>query len=71
MGQQLNVFELEAADVVVTPQLAGVGSADFSSRKQAILAGRVAMQRELPRLRVLIAQKTKKAQQPKSLGLKE
>ena len=71
MGQQLNVFELEAADVVVTPQLAGVGSADFSSRKQAIMAGRVAMQRELPRLRVLIAQKTKKAQQPKSLGLKE
>ena len=71
MGQQLNVFELEAADVVVTPQLAGVGSADFSSRKQAIMAGRVAMQRELPRLRVLIPQKTKKAQQPKSLGLKE
>jgi NTE family protein len=62
MGQQLSVHELAAADVIVVPQLAGVGAADFKSRKQAIDAGRVAMQRELPRLRALIAQKTKKAQ---------
>lgn len=70
MGQRLNMFELEGSDVVVIPQLSGVGSSDFKSRKQAILAGRVAMQRELPQLLVLIAQKTKKAQRPKSLGLK-
>jgi NTE family protein len=41
---------LREADVVVRPALAGVGSADFTARRRAIEAGRVAMQALLPQL---------------------
>lgn len=39
MGQRLNGFELTSADVVVRPNLAGMGAANFAVRKQAIAAG--------------------------------
>lgn len=58
MGQRLNGFELKGADVVVRPNLAGMGSANFAVRKQAIAAGRAAMQAALPALRLAIQQKT-------------
>ena len=55
MGKSINRHELREADVVVRPALAGIGSADFSSRKRAIEAGRVAMLAMLPALRAAIA----------------
>jgi NTE family protein len=55
MGKSINRHELREADVVVRPALAGIGSADFSSRKRAIEAGRVAMLAALPALRAAIA----------------
>lgn len=54
MGKSINDFELKNADVVVRPALLGVGSADFSARRRSIVAGRVAMQAMLPRLKSLI-----------------
>jgi NTE family protein len=36
------------------PALSGVGSADFASRRQAIAAGRAAMQAALPQLRAAL-----------------
>jgi NTE family protein len=39
MGQRLNHFELKDADVVITPQLGTMGSADFNGRNLAVLAG--------------------------------
>lgn len=51
MGKSINNFELREADVVVRPSLAGVASSDFGARRQAIEAGRVAMQTLLPQLR--------------------
>ena len=57
MGQSINHHALKAADVVVRPNLAGMGSADFTSRQRAIAAGREAMQRALPRLRELLEEK--------------
>ena len=39
MGQRLNHFELKDADVVITPQLGTMGSADFTGRNLAVLAG--------------------------------
>jgi NTE family protein len=39
MGQRLNHFELKDADIVVTPQLGTMGSADFNGRNLAVLAG--------------------------------
>ncbi len=55
MGKSINSYELRDADIVVRPALAGVGSADFTSRKRAIEAGRVAMLRLLPQLKAAIA----------------
>ena len=50
MGQSINRLSMNQADVVVRPELAGVGSADFAARRQAIAAGREAMDRMLPTL---------------------
>lgn len=55
MGKSINSFELREADLVVRPALVGVKSADFAARRQAIAAGRVAMQQALPQLRRLLA----------------
>lgn len=51
MGQSINNHALKDADVVIRPNLAGMGSAEFVSRQRAIAAGREAMQRAMPRLR--------------------
>jgi len=58
MGKSINAFELKEADVVVRPDLRAVSSADFSSRKKAIEAGRRAMLELLPQLRAAILAKT-------------
>ncbi len=59
MGKSINDFELKDADVVVRPSLAGVGSSDFGARRRSIVAGRVAMQAMLPRLKAAIEAKTR------------
>lgn len=50
MAQSLNAYELQQADLVVRPQLAGLPGARFSARAQAIAAGRRAMLEALPQL---------------------
>ncbi|PTT82662.1 esterase [Pelomonas sp. HMWF004] len=59
MGRSINTFELKDADIVMRPQLDGVGSADFTARRRAIQAGREAAQVMLPLLRQRIADKTR------------
>ena len=59
MGKSINAFELKDADIVVRPVLTGVSSADFSSRKRSIEAGRQAMLQALPQLRLAIAAKSR------------
>jgi NTE family protein len=54
MGRSINYFELREADIVLRPVLAGVSSADFSSRLKAIQAGRDAATKALPELRARI-----------------
>ena len=54
MSKSINTFELKDADMVVRPPLAGVGSSNFSARRQAINAGRVAMTALLPQLRMAL-----------------
>ena len=58
MGRSINNFELRDADIVVRPQLPGVSSADFSTRKRSIQAGREAMQGQLAELKSRILAKT-------------
>jgi len=55
MGQSINRFELNNAEVVLRPSLSGVGSADFASRQRSIEAGRAAMQAAMPRLKAELA----------------
>lgn len=57
MSKSINTFELKDADVVVRPLLVGVGSSNFSARRQAIEAGRVAMTALLPQLRLALGSK--------------
>jgi NTE family protein len=59
MGKSINTFELRDADVVVRPNLSGISSADFGSRKRAIEAGRSAMQQAMPQLRAALAAKSR------------
>ena len=59
MGRSINQFELREADVVLTPRLPGVSSADFASHKRSIQAGRDAALAALAELRSRIAAKTK------------
>ncbi len=54
MGKSINSFELQQAELVVRPELAGVKGGDFSARRRSIDAGKLAMQRALPQLRALI-----------------
>ena len=51
MGRSIHQLEARDADVLVRPSLAGVGSADFRSRRLSIEAGRQAMLQQMPALR--------------------
>ncbi len=55
MGRSISQVELRDADVVLRPALADVGSADFSARVRAILAGRDAAKQQLPALKARLA----------------
>ena len=59
MGKSINSLELQGADVIVRPQLLGVSSADFGSRKRSIEAGRKAMLAALPQLRAAMDAKSR------------
>jgi len=56
MGASISRFELREADIVLRPQLAGIGSANFAARQRAIAAGREAAQAQLPAIRARLAQ---------------
>jgi NTE family protein len=51
MQQSINQYEIGRADVVITPQLKQMGSADFRSRNAAILAGELAAQEKITEIR--------------------
>lgn len=55
MGKSINRFELREADVVLRPDLRGVGSAAFAERSRALAAGREAARAWLPLLRERLA----------------
>jgi NTE family protein len=59
MGNRINVFELRDADVVVRPPLSGLSSTSFSSRGEAVVAGRHAMKTEIEKLRSVIQAKSR------------
>jgi NTE family protein len=59
MGRSINNFELRDADIVVRPRLPGVSSADFTTRKRSIQAGRDATKALLADLAARIAAKTR------------
>lgn len=60
MGQRLNYYELKEADVVITPALGNMGSADFNNRNLAILAGEQAAASVMAQIKA----KLKAKQQP-------
>ena len=59
MGHSISQHELQDADVVMIPKLAGIGGGDFGARRLSILAGREAALTVLAQLREKIAAKTR------------
>jgi NTE family protein len=59
MGKSINEFALQGADVVVRPELVGVKGGDFTAKRRAIDAGKLAMQRQIPALKAAIEAKSK------------
>jgi len=55
MSKSISQFELREADIVLSPPLVGVSSADFSSRLRAIRAGRETAAALLPQIKALLA----------------
>lgn len=61
MGQSINHYELQEADVVIQPRLGAMKGSDFDSRNLAILAGEQAAMAALPAIRQKLEQaRTKK-----------
>jgi NTE family protein len=58
MGRSIKGYELRDADLVLSPKLAGVSGADFSTRKQSIRAGREVALAHVAELRERIAAKS-------------
>jgi NTE family protein len=54
MYEKMSVAQRGRADVVIRPKVANVGSADFSKRHEAILAGEKAALEVLPQLQTII-----------------
>jgi NTE family protein len=59
MGKSINEYALQSADVVIRPELVGVKSGDFTAKRRAMDAGKLAMQRQMPQLKALIESKSK------------
>jgi NTE family protein len=55
MGQHLGQPELARADVVIRPDLGGIGSTDFQQKDQAILQGEKAALAAIPTIRARLA----------------
>jgi NTE family protein len=51
MGQRINQLELKDADIVITPALGSMGSADFNGRNLAVLAGEQAAAQAMPQIK--------------------
>jgi NTE family protein len=58
MGRSIKGYELRDADVVLTPRLAGVSGADFTTRRQSVRAGREAALARIAELRERIVAKS-------------
>lgn len=59
MGQTMAANELQEADVVIRPDIAGIGAADFASREQAMREGEKAALKALGAIQQQIAVKTR------------
>ena len=57
MGQRLNHYELKDADIVIQPALGKMGSADFTGRNLAILAGEQAAAALMPQIKAKLKAK--------------
>jgi NTE family protein len=59
MGRTIKTYELKDADLVLSPKLAGVSGADFSTRRQSIKAGRDVTLAHVAELRGLLLAKSR------------
>jgi NTE family protein len=57
MGQRINQLELKDADVVITPALGAMGSADFNGRNLAVLSGEQAASTVMTQLKARLKAK--------------
>jgi NTE family protein len=55
MYEKLSVIQLARADVVIKPQVAHIGSSDFTSKHEAVLEGEKATQAALPKIAEIVS----------------
>jgi len=55
MNSKLSAIQLAKADVVIKPKVGYIGSADFSKRHEAVLAGEKAALEELPKIQAIVS----------------
>ena len=60
MSSEIGALRAKEADVVITPQVAGVAFDDFSQKKRLIEAGEAAAREALPAIRAAMAAKTRR-----------
>jgi NTE family protein len=63
MSQSISVHELGEADVVIRPQVGGMGAADFAERHRAVLEGEKAALEAVPLIRTRLQQAQGKSSQ--------
>ncbi|HEY8464349.1 MAG TPA: patatin-like phospholipase family protein [Bacillota bacterium] len=54
MGNRLDTYQLQLADLVITPQLGNIGTMHFQRAKECVIIGRQAAEAALPQLESLI-----------------
>jgi NTE family protein len=54
MQQRINGYELQGADIAITPKLQQMGGADFRARSAAILAGEIATQERMAEIKAAL-----------------
>lgn len=58
MGNQLDFYQTELADLTIKPQLGPIGTMNFGQARECVAIGRQATEAALPELQRLIAEKT-------------
>jgi NTE family protein len=59
MGNQLDIYQTQLADLTIKPELGSIGTMNFGRARECVAIGREAAEKSLPMLRKLIDERTR------------